>query len=314
MIRDSRGISPVVGTVILVGIAVTLAALSAYVLLGINDRSEPAPEVAFELQEGENLSEFVLVHKSGDRLDGGNLTLRGTANPDSQAGRTITASDELSFYPIAEEIRVVWHDEYDTSYTLTTVTVEQALPAPDEGCDWVENETNGGTDPAKVDGIVVNCDVTTDEQIEIQNGGVIVGDATSNLKELDGDDATVYGDVAVEKVLNMQDGTVTGAATSQTADVKLGNATVEGPVEAEKVAEAIDGSVIEGDMESHAKDTKILGGSVVEGSVTADGIVKLQDSEVRGDVFADPSDFDCTNSVINGQNCAEYTPQDPSDW
>jgi len=147
----------------------------------------------------------------------------------------------------------------------------------------------------------------------VQNGGIVVGDVDSGLKEFDGDDAKVYGEVDVEKVANLQDGTIAGDTTSRTADVKAGNATIGGSVEAEKVAELADGSVAEGDVESRTKDAKVLD-SEVEGSVTADGIVKLQDATVDGHVYVNASDFDCTNSTVNGADCGSYTPKDPSNW
>ncbi len=242
------------------------------------------------------------------------VELRGALETGGLDGRTLQVDDEIAFYPTAREITVVWYGDNDESYTLATVTVDQAFPEPDEGCAWVESETNNGTDPVKIDGIVVNCDVETEERVEILNGGVVVGDTISDLKELDADSATVYGDVSVETVLNLQDGTITGDATSASSDVKVGNGTVEGSIEAEKVAEVIDGGTVGGDMESRTKDTKVLGESVVEGSVTAAGTVKVQDSTVEGHVYADTADFDCTNAEINGQDCSSYAPKDPDEW
>lgn len=310
---DNRAVSPVVGGILLIGILVVLVTITAALIFGATDNPDPAPEVAFELRETDDRFRYALVHESGDRLDGDRVELRGVANPDSPAGTTVTAGDEMSFYPTSDRVTVVWYGDRDTSYVLTRADVEVTLPAPDEGCDWVDDQTNGGTDPITIDGIVVDCDVETDEQVTVRNGGVVIGDVDSGLKEFDGDSARVYGDVDVENVANLQDGTVAGDIDSGTADVKAGNATVGGSIDAEKVAEATDGSVVEGDMESRTKDTKVLD-SEVEGSVTAAGIVKVQDARIDGHVYVDPSDFDCTNSTISGEGCGSYTPKDPSTW
>lgn len=191
---------------------------------------------------------------------------------------------------------------------------EQVVPEPDEGCTWVDDETNGGTDQIKIIDTVVHCDIETDEQVKIQNGGVVIGEAVSNDKDLDADDATVYGDVGVRKDLNLQDGTITGSATSRVENVKIGNGTVDGSIEAKKVVEVTTDSTVGGDMQSHTADTKVLDNSVVEGSVTANKTVKVQDSTIEDHVYADPSDLDCTNATINGQSCGQYTPKDPDDW
>lgn len=311
--EDTRAVTPVVGAVLLVGVLVALGAVGGYVILGLADAGDPVPVVSLELRDSDDRAAYELVHEHGDTLDGDDLKLRGTANPESPAGTTVAAGDELSFYPTSETVSVVWYGESDTSHVLTTVEIEDPLPAPDEGCEWVDAETNGGADSITISGIVVNCDVRTDEQVTVTNGGIVFGDAVSDLKDFDGDGATVYGDVDVEAVANLQDGTITGDTVSRTADVKLGNASVDGSVIAETVAELTDGSVVEGDLQSRTKDAKVLN-STVEGSVTADGTVKLDGASVEGNVYVDPSDLDCTNSTINGEDCGSYSPRDPSEW
>lgn len=313
-LRADRGLSPVVGTVLLVGIAVTLIAVSAGLFFGIADTSDPAPRVVLEAENEDGSYEYILRHESGDTIDGDRLRLKGAAEPEATAGDQLRAGYEVTIYPTAEEVTVVWHDGQDSTYVLKTVDVSQSLPRPDEGCDWVEDESNSGTDPIMIDALVVNCDVETAEQVALQNGGAVVGTVASNAKDLDADDAEVYGDVKVETVLNVQNGTVTGDASSRTGDVKIHtDSTVEGSIDAEKVAEVSDGSAVAGDVQSRTKDAKVLN-STVRGSVTADGTVKVDDAVVEGDVYADPVDFDCTDSTIDGESCGSYTPEDPEDW
>jgi len=305
-------VSPVVGTVLLLGIVVLLVGVSSVLFLGLTDESEPKPDVVLEMEETGTENVYRLVHEGGDELDGDKVVLRGAANETALTGTELSADDSGTFVPVREEIQVLYFGEHGNSYVVVTFEPESTVPDPDEGCDWVDNESDGGTDPVKIDGIVVDCDVTTSDGIEIQNGGVVVGEAVSGTKDLDADDATVYGDVDVEKVLNVQNGTVSGSATSQSGDVKLNNASVGGSVTAEKVVELQRDSSVDGDVESATKPVKVLD-STVNGSITG-ASVKLDGATIEGDVYVDSTDFDCTNSTINGQDCGEYTPKDPSNW
>lgn len=306
-----RALSPVIGAVLMVAIVVVLATVGGSMILAMTDETDPQPNVVLEGVATEDPT-HKLVHGGGEILDGDRLELKGAATPDAPAGTTLRADDEITFYPTEREVSVIWYGDNGESYRLTTLTVDQTVPEPDKGCDSVENRTNGGTDDITVEEEVVNCDVETDKVIEIRTDGVVIGDVTSNTKELDADNAEVYGDVTVEKVLNVQTGRITGSATSSTEDVKVADGDVGGPIEAEKVAEVTNGTTVGGDVQSHTADSKVLDSSVVEGSVTADDTVKVHDSTVEGHVYA--SDFDCSNAEINGQDCSAYTPRDPSNW
>ncbi len=186
---------------------------------------------------------------------------------------------------------------------------------PDEDCEWVDQETNNGTDPIKIDDQVVDCDVVTDEVVEVLNSGVVLGDVESHDKTLDMDDSEIYGNATTQRVADIQNGTVTGDVTSTNKNVKIADDTaVGGAVTGGEQVEVKGESLVEGNVESETKEVKILGDSTVEGSVTAGDFVKVEDVTVEGHVYIDESDFDCTNSVINGQDCGSYTPKDPGDW
>jgi len=334
MIREDgseRAVSPVVGVTLLVAIVVMLAATATWVFLGVSESPEPTPDTVLDAEAAESGAEYRLVHAGGDRLDGADLEFKGALKTDAAAGAELSNGDNVSFYPTAEEVTVVWHGEEGRSYTLKTIEVDRALPEPDEGCEWVEDESDGGTDSITIDGIVVNCDATTTKLIKIRNGGTIVGKAVSETKELDMDDGAVMGTVEVEKVADFEDGLVTGAVTSNSENVNLDNTTVEGTIEAGKVADVIKGSVVKGSIDVD-NDAKVKTGSVVkgdvvsatenakvddsrvEGSVTAAKTVDIDDATVEGDVYIDKSDFDCTDSTIGGQNCTSYSPKDPDEW
>lgn len=257
-------------------------------------------------------SEHQLIHEGGDTIDSSKLTIHGATITDTPEPK-LTTGDNIPFVPTSKTIKIVWTGTHDTSYILEAFTVERILSPPDHTCSWVDDQTDGGGTSITVDGDVIDCTVETDEQITVQNNGVIIGGAISDAKELDMDSGEIYGNVTVENVLNVQDGLITGDALSHTSDVKITNGTVEGSITAEKIAEVTQGTTVKGDIQSNSKDVKILD-STVEGSVTANGTVKVQDSTIKGDVYASPSDFDCTNSTINGEDCSSYTPKNRSDW
>lgn len=312
-VGNQRGVSPVIGAVLLIAIVTLLVGVSTVMFLNLTDENEPQPNVVLEMEASEDGPIYRLVHEGGDTLDGDKTRVLGAADDQTLDGEELTADTSSRVVPVEDEIRIVYEGEHGTTYTLATFEPEKTVPNPDEGCDWVKAETNGGAEPIKIDGIAVNCDVETTEGIEVQNGGVVIGDTVSGTKDLDGNDATIYGDVDVENVLNLQDGTITGSATSNTADIKVDNATVNGAVTAEKVAEVTGESSVDGNVQSADKKVKIFSSSV-SGSITADEQVKLDDATVDGDVYIDDSNFKCTDSTINGQDCSAYTPEDPDDW
>lgn len=283
---SSRALSPVVGTVLIVAIVVTLSAVAGTMALSMTEEREPAPEVTLEAESSENGFTHHLVHRHGEELDGDKLTLRGAADPDVLEGTELSAGERVEFLPLESELDLIWAGEHGATYSLTAIEVERALPAtPDEGCSWVSTNTNSGTESVDVDGIVVNCDVQTDKDIEIYNSGIVIGDVTSDTKDVDMDDGKVYGDVEVATQLNIQDGQITGSVTAHTENVKIDTSTVGGSVTAEsKEIEVIDGSSVDGDLVVEAQDLIKIQSSSVSGSVTTDGQVDVDDATVTGDV------------------------------
>lgn len=323
---DRRAVSPVAGIALLLGIVVALATVSGGILVGLTEEPEPSPDVTFSMEAAEAPGTYVLVHEGGDRVDGSRIELRGASVPETLEESALSAGARHPVLAVDETIEVVWFGDDGTSYivwefdvqrdadpgrnALPGVDSETTVPEPDEGCDWVESESDGGTEGVKIDGQTVDCDVETAKVIEVQAGGVVLGETISGSDEVDADDARLYGDVEVADVFNLQDGVATGDVTSGTADAKLDNATVGGSVTAAKVVELTGGSFIGGDAVSEDKQVKVLD-SEVAGSVAGDGSVKLDGADVDGHVYVDAADFDCTDSTVNGRECGEYTPKDP---
>lgn len=310
--RGGRAISPVTGVVLLVAIVVVLVSGAAAAIFDLTQERESQPEVALEMEVEDDGFTHALELTHGSALDGDKVTLRGAADPDALSGTELSASDDVQILPIEEEIKVVYTGEHGSSYLLRTFEPDQTFPDPDEGCEWVETESDGGTEKIKVTGIVVNCDLETIKDIEVESYAVVIGNVDSDNNQLDADDVKIYGDVDVEDVANLQDGEIKGSVVSQTADVKIGNGTVGGSIEAGKVIEVVDGSSVDGDLTNDDKTVKV-DDSTVSGSIVTEGDVKLQDATIEGDVYVDPADFDCTSSTINGEDCSTYTPKDPDD-
>lgn len=323
---DRRAVSPVVGIALLVGIVVALATVSSGLLLGLTEEPEPSPDVTFSLEAAGVPGTYVVVHESGDRVDGSRIELRGASAPETMRESALSAGARHPVLAVDETIEVAWYGDDGTSYViwefdvqrdadpgrnaLPGVDTETTVPEPDEGCEWVESESDGGTESVKIDGLTVDCDVETAKVIEVQAGGVVLGETVSGSDEVDADDARFYGDVEVADVFNLQVGVVTGDVTSDTADAKLDDATIGGSVTATKVVEVTGESFVGGDAVSDDKQVKVVD-SEVAGSVAGGGSVKLDGADVDGHVYVDDADFDCTDSTVNGRECGEYTPKDP---
>jgi len=212
----SRGISPVVGVALLVVIVTALAGVSTYVFLGLSEEREPQPDVALELEVADDGVTHRIVHEGGERLDGDKVRLRGAADPEALSGTELTATDTAAFYPDTQEIQVVYTGEFGTTYLIDTFEAESTVPAPDEGCDWVDSQTNGGTDDISISNRVVNCDVETDGAITIENNGVVIGDVESNDGDVDITNGEVYGYAAAGGDLTVTDGSITDEASTTT--------------------------------------------------------------------------------------------------
>jgi len=123
---DDRGISPVVGTVLLIAIVVLLIGVSAVVFFGVTEERQPAPEAKLTLEPVEGNDSYVLVMQAGETIDGDQVRLRGVADSDALASRDLTAGDTVYLTPTAETIRVVWETDQGkrSTYTLQTFDID----------------------------------------------------------------------------------------------------------------------------------------------------------------------------------------------
>jgi flagellin-like protein len=289
---SERGLSPVIGTVLLVAIVVVLAAVGAGLFLDLTEEREPAPTVSMELANTAVPLEHELRIGSGDRLRGAKVELQGVANESTLSGRELTAGDAATVYPVAEEIDVVWYGDEGTSYVLQTLEPDPSVsvPDPEEGCPWVQQKKNNGVTAPSID-VVLNCDAVFSGNVDLESGGLVLGEIDSGSDaDIDGDG--VYGPVEADGSVDVDDTNVTGPVTAGD-DVTTDGAHVWGDVQA-------------GDVD--------LDATTVHGAVVSSGPVNLDDTTVTGEVYLSGS-LSCTGTVtVDGQDCSSYSPEDYGDY
>lgn len=318
--QSERGLSPVVGVVLLVAIATLLAGVATVVVFGATEKKEPAPEVRLELESTSGPVAHELVMEGGDDLRGEKVRFRGTADETPLTG-TLVAGERLWVYPVEETVEVVWFGEYDTSYVLATFEPETELSSEHGNCNRVITKT--------ID-FVVNCNVIQSGDVDIVDPGVVIGDVDSRDNNVDIDHGAVYGTVAADSAVDL-DGATVAADVTAGGDVTVtdgstvsgsittgssgsidvdGGSTVRGSLSAGDDI-ALDSVTVKGDVNGPDVD---IADSTIAGSVVGTSVVQLDGVTVSGHVYAPSGSFSCTDSTINGQDCSSYTPRDPDDY
>jgi len=147
--RDrKRGVSPVVGTVLLVAITLLLATVVGAYFTTLADPPTTEPEVDFGYSYNYDCfgsDDLEIVHRGGDDFDPSRTyaVLDETsksfeelgASGDFTAGDTVVVSEDVdSEYPVdmmEMTLRIVWvNPENDESFVLETFEIPQACVAP----------------------------------------------------------------------------------------------------------------------------------------------------------------------------------------
>jgi len=135
-----RGLSPVVGAVLLIAVAVVLAAVAGSLFLGLGDESSPAPSVSLDLEPAP-ADATALVHDQGAVLDGDRIRLRGVADADALVGRDLAAGQSVTVAPTRDTVTVVWFDpDSEASYTIAELDVPERANSASGGL------SSGGSD------------------------------------------------------------------------------------------------------------------------------------------------------------------------
>lgn len=296
-LEPNRGLSPVVGTVLLVAIAVVLASLAGYIIFGATETHDPAPSVTVELVESEDSTDYRLRYESGNAPLGDQTEIQGVVKPDRLDGTNLTAGDTVEVTPLDEEIRLVWHADQRT-YTLRTFTAEPAVTDLsvsdiDHECGWATEKINDQGDLNMNSGNVLHCDVV--DELDIDPG---VSDVDIDLW----DDALLLGSIDTDGDVDLDSATVVGDVTTNSDDITITN---ESSVGGDVVAQPGTSIDIDG-------DSSVAGAVVVDG-----GSLSLDDVTVDGHVYADENDVSCSGGTTigpDGASCSTYDPKDPDEY
>lgn len=292
----SRGLSPVIGVILMVAIAVVLSAAAATFILSLSQETDPQPDVALQLEETDGVT-YRLLHKGGEDLVGNETRFLGVANPNALHGETLRAGDAVEVVPVSADVTLVWSGE-NTDHTLQRFEVDAStLPYTaaniDKECAWVESNINSNGD-LDMSGDEAACSTTeetdtgiSDIDIDIDSGSVLVGDISTD------------GDVDVDS------SDVVGSITTNSDDITI---TDNSNIYADVVAKPNTNIDIDG-------NSNVTGAVVMEGAAGS-GSLSIDSVDIDGHLYVDPGDLSCSDATIgpNDKSCSEYSPRDPSGY
>ena len=122
LIQETRAVSPVIGVVLMIAIAVILAAVVGTVVLAMGNEPVSTPQASFSFEyDG---TELHITHEGGDAIDADNVYVNGSAVED--VGEEWTAGDTESVTAgTGEVIRIVWEDpNIDQSSVIASYEIE----------------------------------------------------------------------------------------------------------------------------------------------------------------------------------------------
>jgi flagellin-like protein len=289
-----RGISPVIGVILMVAIVVVMSAVTAMMIFGAQEGgAEPAPNVVMSVESGADDITHTLYHEGGEMLVGDKVTLKGAANPDVMNGKTLTQGDTIDFLPTEEDLKLVFTGENDRGHVLRTFEPDRTVPVPDEGCGYVNSETSGGVDDITLDDVVVNCDITTQGKITLKNDAVVIGDMESTTGNVNINQGETIGSVTADGTVTIPNGDVDGSVTAKNGNVDMSKGSVSGDIVSESagVDLADNGPVEVGGSVDAANDFGMDEGTV-EGSVSAVNAVDVGTGTIGGDITSSGAGVD----------------------
>lgn len=230
---DKRGVSPVIGTILMVAVVVLLAAtVGTFVLDVANDATQDEPLTTFRMsQDG---TAVVLTHTGGDTLDGENVYivsessgwLGNYAGTDGQACNTtistVKPGTECSISGVSSgDLSVIWRSN-DRSAVLFRAMVFESTPAS------TPTTTHTSTPPGSGGG-GIDCTQTSVTITSDIDGDVVVSGSVSVSSG-----ATINGDIRAGGGVDLRDPfdpvTVNGDVTSG-GPTAIGSATVTGTID-----------------------------------------------------------------------------------
>ena len=131
---DDRGVSPVIGVILMVAITVILAAVIATFVLGLGEQvSSTAPQVTVDWSQNEpgtGSFEVNATHNGGATVEAENIVASGdgSGTVDPGGNTEISSGERLVYWnglSSGNEVSVVWEsDDGGTTATLSDYTVD----------------------------------------------------------------------------------------------------------------------------------------------------------------------------------------------
>ncbi len=134
MLEEERGVSPVIGVILMVAITVILAAVIGTFVLGLGDSLQQAPQSQLDA-EAVSGPDVEITHNGGDSIEVGNLrvTLDDGTDTDTASG---FVADDLSGgdseFAVGETLTIASDDLDDTTWDVTGETQVRVIHTPSE--------------------------------------------------------------------------------------------------------------------------------------------------------------------------------------
>ena len=131
----SRGLSPVVGVVLLVAVALLLSAVVSAFALGLGEPEEPAPTTSLAVEPVDGSDRYRLVHRAGDPLSADRVDVRGGIDPNALSRETFRAGHGTVVRPVEDSVEVVWYEGPGALGSRSTYVLAEFDVDPGQGGD-----------------------------------------------------------------------------------------------------------------------------------------------------------------------------------
>jgi len=124
---DNRGVSPVIGVILMVAITVILAAVIGGFVLGLGGDLQSAPQAQISISDAGNSGDIEISHNGGDSIPGSDLVVNydgGTTDFETQQSGDFAVGDSATFSVGTGEITVkLIHEPSESVIAEKTLTV-----------------------------------------------------------------------------------------------------------------------------------------------------------------------------------------------
>ena len=220
---DTRGISPVVGTMLLVGIVVLVSVGVAALAFGLSEPAETTPTATLEMTAGD--CQYELRHTAGDPIDGDRTELVGVEDPDALAGHTLTAGDSVQLMPTADQIELVYESSDQNGDSVLERFDIDTDATGGGGCQaTLYTATGGSIDSIAGEGSPVTTLSATADARALGPADVdLTGDGTDDTPFVEGGDAVVVTNATNGTTTLADDGDVPGTIEGSKTRLAVGS-------------------------------------------------------------------------------------------